>query len=435
MHDTWKLQYERLQFALFWVLLLLQLSSSDIGTQKKASKGVVGKISSFVGEVQDEVVGLGHLLRNWNYFEDVLIEEKYEKYIVQHLVNYRYEPSMAVRELINTSATNLAYIHRYPYITNFFDVSFTNIVGNQVKPSHHFFARRTEDLQYLDPNATTQLIYMHGSKINTKMKYLSGLPPLKEGQRRVLVMAGSDNPHLSSIAYFLGGLRNRLSHFFIETKDVRSDFVKALPMGFTNFYLANLGLDTVAAFATSLHHLANKRNLVCAAWGAQWSRIDNHVGDRAALRNFISGLESRGETWLHRQLWPFSEYLRAISQYVFFVSVSGMGIQSPKLFEALLAGTIPIVTRNPANEDLLSYGFPIIMLDHWEDLTEKRVKELESAVRYPNGTYRFNWESVHYMLSVNYSLALFRGEMDVQDRETQERVRLFNSLTTTSPMF
>lgn len=66
-----------------------------------------------------------------------------------------------------------------------------------------------------------------------------------------------------------------------------------------------------------------------------------------------------------------SVYWNELKNYKFLLSPIGVGIQSPKTMEALLVLTIPIVQRHgfPAHDDLVRYGFPIVVVEKWNEIT------------------------------------------------------------------
>jgi len=70
-----------------------------------------------------------------------------------------------------------------------------------------------------------------------------------------------------------------------------------------------------------------------------------------------------------------AEYWRKLGESRFLLSPLGQGIQSPKVVEALLALTIPIVQRGgfPAYDELVEMGFPIVVVDDWSEITAASV--------------------------------------------------------------
>mmetsp|Transcript_47900 Transcript_47900/g.96631 ORF Transcript_47900/g.96631 Transcript_47900/m.96631 type:complete len:349 (-) Transcript_47900:150-1196(-) len=64
-----------------------------------------------------------------------------------------------------------------------------------------------------------------------------------------------------------------------------------------------------------------------------------------------------------------------LSKFRFMLSPMGDEIQCPKTVEALLVLTIPILQRGPypVPDDLLRLGFPIVVVDEWEEVTSAKL--------------------------------------------------------------
>ena len=78
-----------------------------------------------------------------------------------------------------------------------------------------------------------------------------------------------------------------------------------------------------------------------------------------------------------------TQYLKTITDYTFILCVQGGGIDpSPKAFESILAGCIPIVRKSPgvchAYKD-----FPVVFIDEWEEnaITEDKLKKWLADLR------------------------------------------------------
>ena len=53
----------------------------------------------------------------------------------------------------------------------------------------------------------------------------------------------------------------------------------------------------------------------------------------------------------------------------------GNGVQSPKIIEAILNCCIPIMTDNVTSRSLKKKGFPILIVNEWFEITEKKLNE------------------------------------------------------------
>jgi len=88
-----------------------------------------------------------------------------------------------------------------------------------------------------------------------------------------------------------------------------------------------------------------------------------------------SGPEANGFQVDYR-LIDRSEWWRELAKYRFLLSPLGDYIQSAKTTEALLVLTVPIVERGPfvAHDDLVRLGFPIVVVEHWSEMTAERLE-------------------------------------------------------------
>lgn len=72
------------------------------------------------------------------------------------------------------------------------------------------------------------------------------------------------------------------------------------------------------------------------------------------------------------------DFLKVISMYPFILCVHGNGFDpNPKLFEAILVGTIPIIKKNPIITDIYKeLDLPVVIIDEWnkDTITESKLK-------------------------------------------------------------
>ncbi|WP_319529134.1 hypothetical protein [uncultured Cohaesibacter sp.] len=86
------------------------------------------------------------------------------------------------------------------------------------------------------------------------------------------------------------------------------------------------------------------------------------------------------------------------SAYAFTLSPLGAGLDCHRTWEALLLGTIPIVTTSPI--DPLYENLPVVILRSWSELTEARLKE--EFDRLTEGQYDFfRLDLAYWMAKIN----------------------------------
>lgn len=248
-------------------------------------------------------------------------------------------------------------------------------------------------------SAPPRSVLLRPTEVEAAARLLPLIPTLKTGTRRLLVIAGED-VHLSKfLSWFDKAVWNHyflFTHFsdiFYEAKDVQHDRIKTVPMGFTNFYALQLGEGFIELQIEQARKRTHKEHLVFAGWGKVWSKLDQKVLDRAQLGSFLE--LNTTQQWVHRQSLSFEEYWSTLSAYKFALCPLGNGIQAPKLFEALVLRVVPVVTRVAAFEDLRSYGFPVLIVDRWEQLSTEYLQQ-----QYEAQFEGVDWDRVERMITI-----------------------------------
>ena len=205
-----------------------------------------------------------------------------------------------------------------------------------------------------------------------------------------LVIAGEDT-HLSAVLSEVELLVPHCRKIFFEAKDIEHRSVHAFGMGFISYYLKRIGNEVIVDLMGRVQELSWKKEGVLVAWGAIWKHLDEKLEDRRRAASFVEKSD-----WLVREELGPGEYFQRLAASKFLLAPAGQGIQAPKLAEAWLMRTVPIVVRNPCFEDLDRLGFPFVLLDHWEELTPKLLQDYESKRN------SINWSEVERMLTLKY---------------------------------
>jgi hypothetical protein len=91
-----------------------------------------------------------------------------------------------------------------------------------------------------------------------------------------------------------------------------------------------------------------------------------------------------------KHVWRVEEYLHEMMQYKFVLSPVGNGVDAHRTWEALLAGSIPIVESSV--RDSMYEGLPVLILKSWSDLSlpllQHAYANLTAAGR------RYQWEKL-----------------------------------------
>jgi hypothetical protein len=233
-------------------------------------------------------------------------------------------------------------------------------------------------------------------------RVFSKIPLLSESSettKRSLVISGDDD-HLSQFANAaqIQYLKDRFSDIYISSKNQFSTTFKTIPLGFTNPYLIIAGYRVVQQaylLAKTIPPMrkiesADADKLALIAWGSKHPGLDRRIFARQSLRRFVA--DSNGA--FQRTQTSMKDYWIRLPSFKYYFCATGNGIQSPKIFEALLTRVIPITLREPAFEDLVSYGFPLLIVDSWYNITRPLLEKL-----YIDKYSKTNWTRVEYLMT------------------------------------
>lgn len=238
------------------------------------------------------------------------------------------------------------------------------------------------------------------ASITTLLERANQLPALMAGQKRLLAV-GNEDTHYSALAS--KGLvdqlirTNKFTRILFETKDVYTNEVGTFPLGLSDFYIVNSGAQSVKRAILNAN-LEKKNKAVLAAWGAVWPELD-HLASRSQAQKFLdkSCLVSKSAVGAH-------DWWDVLSKHRFLMTPHGNGIQLPKVAEALMVLTIPIVQRVAAFEDLkMRYGWPIVLVDKWDEITIENLK-------------KWHEELSPKLLSFRWHLTAQQGLQDMMDK-------------------
>ena len=140
--------------------------------------------------------------------------------------------------------------------------------------------------------------------------------------------------------------------------------------------------DTVAAMHSLEHDpvMAHRRQLMC--WGMKFRTGDGR-------HEAVAALEANGFncSWTGKRL-KFRQFFREMAHSQFVLSPHGHGISNHREWEALAAGSIPVVKRYRPHDTVhgLFDELPIVIVDKWAEVTPallhsewKRISALNAA--------------------------------------------------------
>jgi hypothetical protein len=209
----------------------------------------------------------------------------------------------------------------------------------------------------------------------------------------VLFLVGQDT-YLSETINHLEPIKHKFSKIYTEGKDIPCDWVHGIPMGTNIVYLLRCGGNRILNLINST---PKKTKLIGTAFGDMWPHLNEDIIDRQNLLTAISN---------HDVIEPFfckpDVYFNNLSQYYFFASPIGNGIQTPKICESIMCKTLPIVTPHPLHREFKNkYKVPLIIVKHWSDITKTF---LEDQMEYYNN---IDWDDQMQRFLVKNFLELY----------------------------
>lgn len=200
---------------------------------------------------------------------------------------------------------------------------------------------------------------------------------LKTGEKRILVAMGEDTHSSKLTEKQKSNILRKFSTVFWEANtDV--DF-ETLPMGLNLLYVALNGLEKTNH---AINHAKDKQKtkLCCIPkWNklsTELERPELRVASRTRLQKFIENKQD----WYDSQNWEPQSYYENIGLYKFAACPTGNGIQAPKIYEALLVRTIPIVENELAFRQLKEMGLPLLIVNDWTELNENFLMDKYSTM-------------------------------------------------------
>uniref|UniRef100_A0A383VCM7 Exostosin GT47 domain-containing protein n=1 Tax=Tetradesmus obliquus TaxID=3088 RepID=A0A383VCM7_TETOB len=112
-------------------------------------------------------------------------------------------------------------------------------------------------------------------------------------------------------------------------------------------------------------------------------------------------------------VWKVEEYLFNMGQYKFVLSPVGNGVDTHRTWEALLAGSIPIVESSV--RDSMYEGLPVLIVKSWSDLSLPLLQSAYTNFTTAGSSYRWEKLFAPYYLQ-QLSADLLQSYMSSRDR-------------------
>ena len=200
---------------------------------------------------------------------------------------------------------------------------------------------------------------------------------------RVLAMTGTDRPLSERLAQ-VQRVMPWFTRIFYECYDIQFDGIWPLPIPLTSFYVMMQGPNNVLA-AAARPWREKRRKDVMGAFGKVWHLEDRDSAAGVSRQEALKFCQRRQQAeWLTCELVDGRQWFQTLGEFRFLLNPTGNGIQSPKATEAMLSGVIPISQRLAkgavrggarhgvaAFDSLLKSGWPMVVVDHWEEVANQ----------------------------------------------------------------
>ncbi len=181
-----------------------------------------------------------------------------------------------------------------------------------------------------------------------------------------LVVGGEDTRLSNQNKNTILSLKKYFKKIFYESYDVYNKDVEIMPIGLQEFYLR--GIENL------VYQLSNtretKKHLVMSAFGAFWPNLNTIIKDRSSAVEF-----SLKNSFVNSGPFEREKYFENLSLHKYMICPLGNGQQSPKIIEAILNCCVPIMTSSVTSKCLKNKGFPILIVNNWFEITEKKLNE------------------------------------------------------------
>lgn len=209
------------------------------------------------------------------------------------------------------------------------------------------------------------------------------------GEKRVLVAMGEDTHSSKLSPNQKNKMMRKFSTIFWEANTDPS--FETLPMGLNLLYICLNGLEKTEEIIKCAVNKENRKLCIIPGWNKLSVELENPkyaISSRTRLGEFVKHTEQEG--WYDFINYPYIKYYEGISNYKFMVCPTGNGIQTPKIFEAILVRTIPVVEDELAFRQLKELGLPLLIVKNWSELSEEFLK---------NTSMNVNWDYAIYLCS------------------------------------
>lgn len=260
----------------------------------------------------------------------------------------------------------------------------------------------------VDSSRLPRTVFCHNNEVGSTISAIRRLfaPPVSTAGR-YFIIGGMDVPQSNHLHRRI--VADLLPYFSVirhEQKTTNRTDVLTSPCGLTERYFRGFEREMFAAINFADIH--NKTRLGFTAYGFFFPNLN--------VKTYRRGLTKwlRTSTLLQKLEVPRREWYATLATSKFVITPLGNGIQTPKVVEALLVLTIPIVEACPNYIDLKNDGWPILVVETWDSINADLLARTWAALSPKLETFRrfvlLNDGFYRYMTSPpEYTRALLAG--------------------------
>ena len=265
-------------------------------------------------------------------------------------------------------------------------IFFSNFINKDLRSSTKFFISDKKNNMYLEnPN----IFYVCSDALEDFNNYLK-----KINRKFVLISGDSDRTISSKLKIYNKILKNKnLLCWYAQNCVSPNNKVKQIPIGldyisqfhsshsfrldiYNNSYLPKKYEKKIIQILKRSENFNSRKNLIFCNY-----HFSLHGRDRLEC---FKKVDKKLCHFLDKKI-PHIENFKQQSKYKFVLAPSGEGLDTHRVWEALLFGNIPIVKSSPLNK--IYKNLPVLIVKSWDDINNKKLKNYSK--KYNNKSYVF----------------------------------------------
>lgn len=237
--------------------------------------------------------------------------------------------------------------------------------------SDHVF----DESKSFNPKDVSQedIVFLSGNLIDVFFKYYHS----KINVKYILITHNSDRNITDNEYRYLD---KNIIHWFAQNLEINNkEKISLIPIGLENLRRLKFGRKKW------FKNLSIKTNDILFSFNLYTNYLKRHSAFEALSDNF------RFETFSNTE-----EYFENLKKSKFVISPEGNGLDTHRIWEALILNTIPIMIKTNFTKNLKKLGVPGIYLNNWDELLDFNPSKLEEIYK------KETEKSFSYLTSLKY---------------------------------